>query len=138
MSKVQIDSKQTAKEIHSQRSAFLRKIGSWFCIWEIYQILGIAAFLRFYQLTTTEFDADQALIFQMARDSINHGLIPATRIIASFRIANPPAVVYLFMIPAAISSNPLWGAIFLGLLIAIGVILTCISVRRFYGRIPPV
>ena len=135
MSKVQIDSKQTAKEIHSQRSAFLRKIGSWFCIWEIYPILGIAAFLRFYQLTTTEFDADQALIFQMARDAINHGLIPATGIIASIRIANPPAVVYLFMIPAAISSNPLWGAIFVGLLNIIGVLLTYIFVRRYYGRI---
>ena len=135
MSKVQIDSKQTAKEIHSQRSAFLRKIGSWFCIWEIYPILGIAAFLRFYQLTTTEFDADQALIFQMARDAINHGLIPATGIIASIRIANPPAVVYLFMITAAISSNPLWGAIFVGLLNIIGVLLTYIFVRRYYGRI---
>ena len=135
MSKVQIDSKQTAKEIHSQRSAFLRKIGSWFCIWEIYPILGIAAFLRFYQLTTTEFDADQALIFQMARDAINHGLIPATGIIASIRIANPPAVVYLFMIPSAISSNPLWGAIFVGLLNIIGVLLTYIFVRRYYGRI---
>ena len=135
MSKVQIDSKQTAKEIHSQRSAFLRKIGSWFCIWELYPILGIAAFLRFYQLTTTEFDADQALIFQMARDAINHGLIPATGIIASIRIANPPAVVYLFMIPAAISSNPLWGAIFVGLLNIIGVLLTYIFVRRYYGRI---
>jgi len=135
MSKVQIDSKQTAKEIHSQRSAFLRKIGSWFCIWEIYPILGIAAFLRFYQLTTTEFDADQALIFQMARDAINHGLIPATGIIASIRIANPPAVVYLFMIPAAISSNPLWGAIFVGLLNILGVLLTYIFVRRYYGRI---
>ena len=135
MSKVQIDSKQTAKEIHSQRSAFLRKIGSWFCIWELYPILGIAAFLRFYQLTTTEFDADQALIFQMARDAINHGLIPATGIIASIRIANPPAVVYLFMIPTAISSNPLWGAIFVGLLNVIGVLLTYIFVRRYYGRI---
>jgi hypothetical protein len=135
MSKVQIESIQTAKEIHSQRSAFLRKIGSWFCVWEIYPILGIAAFLRFYQLTTTEFDADQALIVQMARDAINHGLIPATGIIASIRIANPPAVVYLFMIPAAISSNPLWGAIFVGLLNVIGVLLTYIFVRRYYGRI---
>ena len=135
MSKVQIDSIQTAKEIHSWRSSFLRKIGSWFCVWEIYPILGIAAFLRFYQLTTTEFDADQALILQMARDAINHGLIPATGIIASIRIANPPAVVYLFMIPAAISSNPLWGAIFVGLLNVIGVLLTYIFVRRYYGRI---
>src|SRR6266581_665905 len=135
MSNAQFDSIQSAKEIYSIKSAILSKLGSWFCVWEIYPILGIAAFLRFYQLTTTEFDADQALIFQMARDAINHGLIPATGIIASIRIANPPAVVYLFMIPAAISSNPIWGAIFVGLLNVIGVLLTYIFVRRYYGRI---
>ena len=135
MSNAQFDSIQSAKEIYSIKSAILSKLGSWFCVWEIYPILGIAAFLRFYQLTTTEFDADQALIFQMARDAINHGLIPATGIIASIRIANPPAVVYLFMIPAAISSNPIWGAIFVGLLNVIGVLLTYIFVCRYYGRI---
>ena len=135
MSNAQFDSIQSAKEIYSIKSAILSKLGSWFCVWEIYPILGMAAFLRFYQLTTTEFDADQALIFQMARDAINHRLIPATGIIASIRIANPPAVVYLFMIPAAISSNPIWGAIFVGLLNVIGVVLTYIFVRRYYGRI---
>ena len=48
---------------------------------------------------------------------------------------NPPAVIYLLMIPAAISSNPLWGAIFVGLLNVIAVLLTYIFVRRYYGRI---
>src|SRR6266513_2807873 len=135
MSNTQIDTIQTTQEMYPGRGAMLSTIGSWLCVWEIYPILGIAAFLRFYQITTTEFDADQALIFQMARDAINHGLIPATGIIASIRIANPPAVVYLFMIPAAISSNPIWGAIFVGLLNVIGVLLTYIFVRRYYGRI---
>jgi hypothetical protein len=135
MSNTHFDTIQATQDIYSGRSAILSKIGSWLCIWEIYPILGIAAFLRFYQLTTTEFDADQALIFQMARDAINHGLIPATGIIASIRIANPPAVVYLFMIPAAIGSNPIWGVIFVGLFNVIGVLLTYIFVRRYYGRI---
>jgi hypothetical protein len=135
MSNVHIDSIQTTQEIYPGKSTILSKIGSWLCVWEIYPILGIAAFLRFYQLTTTEFDADQALIIQMARDAINHGLIPATGIIASIRIANPPAVVYLFMVPAAISSNPIWSAIFVGLFNVIGVLLTYIFVRRYYGRI---
>src|SRR5256886_3178853 len=135
MSNTQIDTIQTTQEMYPGRGAILSNIGSWLCVWEIYPILAIAAFLRFYQLTTTEFDADQALIFQMARDAINHGLIPATGIIASIRIANPPAVVYLFMIPAAISSNPIWGAIFVGLLNVIGVLLTYIFVCRYYGRI---
>jgi hypothetical protein len=135
MSNTHIDTIQTIQEMYPGRGGILSKIGSWLCVWEIYPILAIAAFLRFYQLTTTEFDADQALILQMARDAINHGLIPATGIIASIRIANPPAVVYLFMIPAAISSNPLWSAIFVGLLNVIGVLLTYIFVRRYYERI---
>jgi 4-amino-4-deoxy-L-arabinose transferase-like glycosyltransferase len=135
MPHTQIDTIQTTQEIFPGRGAILRKIAAWLCVWEIYPILAIAAFLRFYQLTTTEFDADQALILQMARDAINHGLIPVTGIIASIRIANPPAVVYLFMIPAAISSNPLCSAIFVGLLNVIGVLLTYIFVRRYYGRI---
>jgi len=135
MSNVQFDSIQTAKEIFSYRSAILKKIGSWFCVWEIYPILGIAAFLRFYQITTTEFDADQAMVFRMAHDAINHGLIPATSNIASIRIVNPPAVTYLLMIPAAFSTNPLWGAIFVGLLNVIAVLLTYIFVRRYYGRV---
>ena len=135
MSNAHIDSIQSVQEIDTLKSAILSKMATWLRVWEIYPILGIAAFLRFYQLTTTEFDADQALIFQMSRDAINHGLIPATGIIASIRIVNPPAVVYLFMIPAAISSNPIWGAIFVGLLNIIGVLLTYIFVRRYYGRI---
>jgi len=135
MSNTHVDTIQTSQEFYPGRTFFLSKIGSWLGVWEIYPILGIAAFLRFYQLTTTEFDADQALIYQMARDAINHGLIPATGIIASIRIANPPAVVYVFIIPAAISSNPLWGAIFVGFLNVIGVLLVYIFVRRYYGRI---
>src|SRR6266581_5312247 len=135
MSNVQIDSIQTAKEIHSQRSAILRKIGSWFCVWEIYPILGIAAFLRFYQIATTEFDEDQAMVFRMAHDAINHGLLPATSNIASIRIVNPPAVIYLFMLPAAFSANPLWCAIYVALFNIIAVLLTYIFVRRFYGRL---
>ena len=135
MSNTYFDTNQTTQELYPDRSAFLKKIGSLASAWEILPILGIAAFLRFYQLTTTEFDADQSMIFRMARDAISHGLIPATSNIASIRIVNPPAVIYLLMIPAAISSNPIGGVIFVGLLNIIAVLLTYIFVRRYYGRL---
>ncbi|HYX49688.1 MAG TPA: glycosyltransferase family 39 protein, partial [Ktedonobacteraceae bacterium] len=135
MSKTYLDTTQTASQMYPERSFLLRKPGSWITVWEMFPILAIAAFLRFYQLTTTEFDADQAMVFRMARDAINHGLIPATSNVASIRIVNPPAVIYLLMIPAAISSNPLGGAIFVGLLNVVAVLLTYIFVRRYYGRI---
>jgi 4-amino-4-deoxy-L-arabinose transferase-like glycosyltransferase len=113
----------------------LGKIRSWLCTWEIYPILFVAAFLRFYQINTSEFDADQALVFRMAHDAIYHGLLPATSNIASIRIVNPPAVIYLLMLPAAFSANPLWGILFVGLFNVIAVLLTYIFVRRYYGRL---
>jgi hypothetical protein len=95
----------------------------------------IAAFLRFYQINTTEFDEDQATVFRMAHDAIYHGLVPATSNIASIRIVNPPAVIYLFMLPAAFSANPIWGAILVGLFNVLAVLLTYVFVRRYYGRL---
>ena len=135
MSNTYFDTTQTTQEHYPVRSAFLNKIGSWMSAWEILPILAIAAFLRFYQLSATEFDADQSMIFRMARDAISHGLIPATSNIASIRIVNPPAVIYLLMIPATISSNPIGGAIFVGILNIIAILLTYIFVRRYYGRL---
>jgi 4-amino-4-deoxy-L-arabinose transferase-like glycosyltransferase len=134
MSNTYFDTTETDQEFNPDSNAFLNKLGSWMGVWEILPILGIAAFLRFYQLSTTEFDADQSMVFRMARDAISHGLIPATSNIASIRIVNPPAVVYLLMIPAAISSNPIGGAIFVGILNILAVLLTYIFVRRYYGR----
>jgi len=113
----------------------LGKVRSWLCTWEIYPILFVAAFLRFYQINTGEFDGDQALVFRMAHDAIYHGLLPATSNIASIRVVNPPAVIYLLMLPAAFSANPLWGYVFVGLLNVIAVLLTYIFVRRYYGRL---
>src|SRR2546422_8562132 len=78
------------------------------------------------------------MIFRMAHDAIYHGLIPATSNIASIRIVNPPAVIYLFVFPAAFSANPLWGVIYVGLFNVIAVLLTYIFVRRYYGRLAAV
>src|SRR5438874_12623031 len=83
--------------------------------WEIYLILLVAAFLRLYQINTSEFDEDQAMIFRMAHDAIYHGLLPVTSNIASIRIVNPPGVIYLLMLPAALSADPLWAVVMVGL-----------------------
>ena len=106
-----------------------------FNAWEIYPILLAAAFLRLYQLNITEFDGDQATVVRMARDAVVHGLLPATGNIASIRINNPPGVVYLLMIPAAFSANPLWGAVLVALLNIAAVLLTYLFVRRYFGRL---
>jgi 4-amino-4-deoxy-L-arabinose transferase-like glycosyltransferase len=94
--------------------------------------------LRLYQLNATEFDEDQAMVFRMARDAVVHGLLPATSNIASIRIVNPPGVIYLLMLPAAFSADPLWGAVFVALLNVLAVVLTYFFVRRYFGRLAAV
>ncbi|GAC1398237.1 MAG: hypothetical protein NVS4B12_00430 [Ktedonobacteraceae bacterium] len=107
---------------------------SWLSNWEIYLIVAVAGFLRLYRIDTTEFDDDQAAVFRMAHDAVSHGFLVATSNIASIHIYNPPAIIYFFMVPAAFSANPLWGAVMIGVLMTLSVLLTYILVRRYYGR----
>jgi len=102
--------------------------------WEIYPILLIASFFRFYQLNTAEFDEDQAVLFRMAHDAIAHGLLPVTSNIASINSAHFPLAIYLLMIPAAFSANPLGGVILVAFLNVLAVLLTYIFVGRYFGR----
>lgn len=111
-----------------------RVLFSWFFNWDIYLILLIAGFLRLYALNTSEFDGDQAAIFSMARDAVQHGLLPIVSNRASIGIENPPAVIYLLMIPAAISSDPLLATVMIGLFNTVAVLLTYFFTRRYYGR----
>ncbi len=119
-------------------SMFLQSLCVWLTTWEVYPLLLVGGFLRLYQLNITEFDDDQALVFRMARDAITHGLLPATSNIASIRIDNPPAVIYLLMAPASISANPLGGALLVALLNIVAVLLTYLFVRRYFGRLAAV
>lgn len=97
-------------------------------------MLLLATFLRVYQFSTTEFDADQAAIYALARHAVVHGLIPVTTNIASIRILNPPATVYLLMLGAIFSANPYAGVIVTAILNVLAVLFTYIVVRRYYGR----
>jgi hypothetical protein len=103
--------------------------------WEIYLILLIAGFLYLYQINTTEFDHDQAILFRMAYDALHHGLLPSTSDTASINIVHPPGVIYLFMLPAALSADPLWAAVMVALFNAAAVLLTYLFTRRYYGRL---
>lgn len=112
-----------------------RTLRSWLTTWEIYPILLVASFLHFYQLGITEFDDDQAMLFGMARNAVLHGLLPATSNLGSLRTAHLPAAIYLFMFPAAISANPLGGAILVASLNVLAALLTYVFVRRYFGRV---
>lgn len=107
----------------------------WLRTWELYPLVLIAGFLRFYQLNTTEFDQDQAILFRMAHDAISHGLLPTTSNTASIGIAHPAGVIYLFTLPALLNPNPLSGAILVSLCTMFAVLLTYFFTRRYYGRL---
>ncbi len=124
-------SSTSKEEIPINRAAVLR---SWLLSWEIYLIVLVAGLLRLYGIDTTEFDDDQAAVFRMAHDAVSHGLLVATSNIASIHIYNPPAIIYFFMLPAVFSADPLWGAVMVGVLMTLSVLLTYIFVRRYYGR----
>src|SRR5579859_3144657 len=112
------------------------RIQSWLLSsWEIYLIVLVAGFLRLYRINTTEFDGDQADIFRMAHDAVSHGLQVATSNVASIQIFNPPGIIYLLMIPAAISADPLWAAVMVAMLAVVSVLLTYWLTRRYYGRL---
>lgn len=111
------------------------RLYSWLSCWEIYPILLIATLLRFYMINRTEFDGDQATIFSMARDAVSHGVLVATSNVASIGIVNPPAIIYILMLPAAFSANPLWGAVMTAFFATLSVLLTYVFVHRYYGRV---
>ncbi len=118
----------------NRRNTIREKLHTLLTTWELYPILFVAAFLRFYHINTTTFVDDDAVVFRLARDLFTHGLLPITSNRASLGNLNPPMVVYLFMLPAAISANPLWAEVMVGLLNTIAVLLTYFFTRRYYGR----
>jgi len=117
------------------RSTRYQKLRAFLRIWELYPIIFIAAFLRLYRINAARFSDDPAWIFRMARDAITYGLWPITSNRSTLGSLHPPFSVYLFMIPAAVSANPLWGEVMVGLLNTAAVILAYVFTRRYYGRL---
>ncbi len=111
---------ETANTLQPARTSRLRKL---LTTWELYPIILLAGFLRFYQINVTEFDDDQVAIFRMAYNAVHNGLIPVMSNGASIGIAHPPGVIFLYMLPALFSANPLGGALLVAFLTLLAVIL---------------
>lgn len=111
------------------------KLRRWLTSWEIYPLLLVTGFLCLYGINTTEFNPDQAALFSLARNAIRYGMLPVTSNAASVGLSHPPGVIYLLMVPALFSANPMWAAVQQGLLTTIAVLLTYVFTRRYYGRL---
>jgi len=135
MSSVTSNAAQQKKTEENQTLSWRSQLKVWFSSWEIYVIVLVAAFLRFYGLDRTELDSDQADIFRMAYDATHHGLWVAASNMASIHIYNPPAIIYILMLTAAFSSNPFWAAVLVAALTTFSVLFTYIFTRHYYGRL---
>ncbi len=125
----------SVKERSENRSVIKTVQAAWYKNWELYPILLFAIFLRFYRVNTSEFDFDQASIYRLAYDAVHHGLWPVTNSTASLGFANAPGELYLVMIPAAFSANPIYGTYIVCLLASIAILITYIFTTRYYGRL---
>src|SRR5437588_195465 len=130
-----LSDKQTTKARETARHKIQTMLSSWLRAWEIYPIILIASFLRLYRLDTTAFSYDQSMLFRMAYDAVHYGLIPATSNGSSILTLHPPLTVYLLMLPAILSANPLWAAVMTALFNVVAVLLTYIFTRRYFGRL---
>ncbi len=119
----------------AQPDAPQSRLYTWRLSWEILLFLLATGVLCFYRINMTEFNTDQALLFGMAHDALHYGLIPVTSNAASVGLSNPPAAVYLLLLPALLSANPLWAAVLQGLFTMLAVLLTYLFTRRYYGRL---
>ncbi|MGH2480707.1 MAG: ArnT family glycosyltransferase, partial [Ktedonobacteraceae bacterium] len=108
---------------------------AWWCNWEVYLIVLVAALFRLVFINNTQFMADHAIFYQMAYDGLKHGLWPISGNRSSAGPLISPLFVYVMMIPAAISPNPIGGAIFVALCNVAGVLLTYLFTNRYYGRL---
>jgi 4-amino-4-deoxy-L-arabinose transferase-like glycosyltransferase len=130
-----LSDKQMTKARETTRHKIQTMLSSWLRAWEIYPIILIAGFLRLYRLDTTAFSYDQSMLFRMAYDAVHYGLIPATSNGSSILTLHPPLTVYLLMLPALFSANPLWAAVMTALFNVVAVLLTYIFTRRYFGRL---
>lgn len=107
----------------------------WWQCWEFYLIALLAIVLRFYRIDAAQYMTDQNTFYSMAHDALAHGLWPISANRASTGALIPPLFVYVMMIPAAFTSNPIAGTILIALCNVAAVLLTYIFVRRYYGRL---
>jgi hypothetical protein len=108
---------------------------AWYRSWEFYVIVVLAVGLRLYRIDTAQYMTDHNTFYQMAYDAVAHGLWPISGNRSSTGPLIPPLFVYLMMIPAAISPNPIAGNIFIALCNIAAVLLAYFFVRRYYGRL---
>ena len=131
--RLQVNAESMEKE--EPATARIKKEPAWWMSWEFYLIVLLTVGLRFYRIDTAQYMTDHNTFYQMAHDAVANGLWPISGNRSSTGPLIPPLFVYIMMIPAAITPNPVAGNSFIALSNIAAVLLTYIFVRRYYGRL---
>ena len=100
----------------------------------LFLVLGIATFLRFYNLEFMEFKGDEGFNLLKALQFVQQGVIPLTSAVSSTGVHEPPIFMYILALLLLFSTNPLFITGFVALLNSLGVGLCYLIVRRLFDR----
>lgn len=134
---IPVEKRAEATSTFDQKSTIERDRRFWFMNWEIYPLLLLTIFLRFFGINTTVFGDDEAVLFQLSHDAVAHGLLPimADRASVGGGVFHPALSLYFYMLPALFSPSPLGGQILVAIINTLAVLVTYIFVRRYFGRL---
>ena len=121
-------------DVLSARIRSLTRRWPWLGYWEFWLALVVGAFLRLWQLGSSQFLDDQAMLMSMARASVLRHAIPITGIPSSIGVLNPPLSVYLLIPFALFGKDPAPAIIGIALWNVIGVALCYVFAWRFFNR----
>jgi hypothetical protein len=96
-------------------------------------IVVLAIFLRLWQLDSSTFSYDYARVSNLAAQFIDTGIPPATGMVSSVGILNPPLFIYLLTLPVSLGRNPLYADVFIVLLNIAGIYGTYRLGRRYWS-----
>lgn len=96
-------------------------------------VLALAAALRLGAPGVAEFKRDEGNLSRLALDLAQGRSFPLLGISSSVGLPNPPISVYLLALPYAVTDSPIGATLFVGALNVIGVGLTWMLARRYYG-----
>ena len=98
-------------------------------------ILILAATLRIWNLSATEFKFDEARVANLAAHFVDSGIPPLRGMGSSTGIDNPPLAVYLMSVPALASRDPLIATAFVALL-NVAAVWGCYALgKRYWGEV---
>ena len=69
---LEVDTPTSSASSSTGRSTLSSRLRAWELPLVLTLIAAVAGFLRFYQISTTEFDEDQAMLFRLAQDAVHH------------------------------------------------------------------